>query len=191
MTNVDNERLAARGRTFNMHETYDQLVKPIEDQLIRAVWGITQNPEDAEEALQEALEGIWRKLDRIERHPNPRALMLRIAINAGYDVLRRRARRLRRQALAELITRPKPAAPDDLLARKEQESVILRAIARLSRNQSEAVMMRLVQHQSYGEIAEVLGCSAATARKHVERGRQKLRSILAHLAPHRKEAGTP
>ena len=167
-----------------MHQEYNRLIAPIENQMLRSIWGVTQNADDAEEALQEALEKVWRKLSRIQRHPNPHALVLRIAINSAYDALRRRIRRERRRALAEVMLRhTPPVLPEEALARKEQESAVLRAIGRLSRNQSKAVMMRLVQGHSYGEIAEILGCSAATARKHVERGRRRLQELLVHLAP--------
>ena len=46
---------------FEEQENYEKLIRPIEDQMLRSVWGITQNAEDAEEAFQDALAVIWRK----------------------------------------------------------------------------------------------------------------------------------
>ena len=71
---------------------YENLIGPIEQQMMRSVWRITRDPDDADDALQEALERIWTRLSRIQRHANPRALILRICVNAAYDVLRRNAR---------------------------------------------------------------------------------------------------
>ena len=166
------------------HREYERLIGPIEDQMIRAVWGITQDPEDAEEAFQDALSVIWRRWHRIQRHPNPHALVLRICLNAAYDLLRKKIRRRRREALAEIRTAVQSLTPAESLDSRERESAIFRAIGQLSRNQATAVFMRLVQGRSYDEIAQVLGCKSATVRKHVERGRDRLRELLAPIAPH-------
>lgn len=173
-----------------MSSDYERLIAPLEDRLMRGIWSITQNADDAEEAMQETLEKIWRKWDRIERHPNPQALIMRMAINTAYDAVRRRMRRERRQALAELTLWRHTASPEEKMSRQEEESEIAHAIGNLSRHQSAAVLMRLVQGLSYPEIAETIGCSAATARKHVERGRQRLQGLLRHLAPRGRKGET-
>jgi RNA polymerase sigma factor (sigma-70 family) len=180
-------RVGGVGRLSDQHQDYQALIAPIEDQMIRAVWGITQDAEEAEEAFQEALGQIWRKLDRIRRHENPHALILRICLNSAYDVLRKKARRRRRELLTEIRAVSKAPSPSEALASCERESAILRAIGRLSRSQATAVFMRLVQDRSYDEIAQVLGCKDSTVRKHVERGRERLRELLAPLAPHFQE----
>ncbi|HUG68297.1 MAG TPA: sigma-70 family RNA polymerase sigma factor, partial [Pirellulaceae bacterium] len=64
--------------------------------------------------------------------------------------------------------------PSDHLSRMETREAIMDAIARLSRNQAVAFVMRAIQEQSYEEIAAGLGCAEATARKHVNRARDRL-----------------
>jgi RNA polymerase sigma-70 factor (ECF subfamily) len=73
--------------------------------------------------------------------------------------------------------------PADELANKEQRAEIASAISRLSRHQAVATLMRIVEEQSYEDIAAALGCAPATARRHVARGRERLRVLLAHLTP--------
>jgi RNA polymerase sigma-70 factor (ECF subfamily) len=190
------ERLEASGfrlrfdrREINLdanHQDYESLIRPVEDQMIRSVWRIVGDPEDFDEAFQEALTTIWKRLKRIRRHPNPRCLILRICINAGYDVLRRKARRLRREGLEAIpadLPDPAPSAVERL-RRQEERIEILHAIGRLSRNQALAVVMRFGQEMSYQEVSEALGCREVTARKHIARARVRLRRLLAHLAPY-------
>ncbi len=162
---------------------YDALIRPIEDQMMRSIWRVTQNADDAEEALQEALGVVWRKLERIKRHANPHALILRICLNASHDVLRKRHRQRRREERYQAEKTRRPVTPDEVAQSKERERAILRAIGTLSQNQAAAVTMRLVQGESYETIASTLGCKANTARKHVARGRERLRQLLAPLAP--------
>lgn len=58
---------------------------------------------------------------------------------------------------------------------------MLRAIARLPRQQAAAVLLRIVQEQSYEAVAKALDCSETTARIHVSRGRARLSRWLAPL----------
>ncbi len=172
----------------NYYRDYETLIAPIRDQMIRVVWQVTQDEEDAEEAMQEALAVLWRKFDRVCTHDNPQALVLRICHNAAYDVLRRKIRRRKRQEFfQQFLPRGKASRPDHIVAGREQESIILRAIAQLSRQQSVAVLLRLVQERSYTEIAEILGCTEVTARKHVARGRERLRERLPRMLDLRPE----
>lgn len=164
---------------------YERLIRPIEDQMLGSIWRVLRNGADADDALQEALVTIWRRLARIRCHPNPHALILRICADAACQTLRRSLRRRRREDVGpalETVAHGNPSPPEQL-AEWERHLEIMRAMARLSRHQAVAVVMRLVQQQSYEEIAAALGCREVTARKHVARARQRLCSLLAHLAP--------
>ena len=86
------------------------------------------------------------------------------------------------EAIPDRIADPSPSALENAL-RQEQRTEISRAIGRLSRNQAQAVLMRVVQDEPYSSIAQALGCSEATARTHVARARTRLAELLSHLAP--------
>ncbi len=95
---------------------YERLIAPIEDRMMRAVWRISRDPGDAEDAFQEALLTVWKWWDRIRAHPNPHPLVLHICIHAAYDVLRRKVRQgkwLEAVAIPEDDCLPTRAAPSD------------------------------------------------------------------------------
>ena len=48
---------------------------------------------------------------------------------------------------------------------------------------AQAILLRLVEEMPYAEISEAMGCSEATARVHVKRGRENLQERLADLQP--------
>ncbi len=173
----------------DLQQTYDQIVRPIEDRMIRSIWRVVRNPEDAEDAMQDALVTVLKQWDRIRRHPNPQSLVLKICLDAAYDATRRRVRQAR---IVELSQGPVEQAdvsplPAETILGREQYAEIVAAIHRLSRRQAAAMLMRAVQGQTYEEIAAVLGCTEATARKHVARSRQRLRTWLANLDPSKAE----
>jgi RNA polymerase sigma-70 factor (ECF subfamily) len=172
---------------------YERLIAPIEDRMMRAVWRLSRDPGDAEDAFQEALLTVWKRWDRIQLHPNPQALVLHICINAAHDVLRRKVRRgkwLEAGAIPENI--PDSAASTlQNISGAEESAQVLRAIALLSKNQARAILMHAVEELPYGDIAAAMDCRESTVRKHVARARARLRTLLAHLIPAvRQEEGS-
>jgi RNA polymerase sigma-70 factor (ECF subfamily) len=165
---------------------YDRLIRPIERQMKSSVWRILRDADDAEDAIQEAVTRVWTRIDRVERHSNPHALILRICANAAWDILRRKSRR-RHVDLDSLPVEPAAATPlpGDALLRRERQAQLLRAIGRLARRQACATLMRFVQEQSYEAIAAAMGCRESTVRVHVNRGRARLQKLLAPFNPFR------
>lgn len=164
---------------------YDDLIRPVESMMMRSIWRILRQKEAAEDALQDALTVVWRKRRAVARHPNPKALILKIAIDAAYDALRRSRRRLRHEAPglpAGAVDRSASGVERDWEASSLRASV-LEAMAGLPRRQAMAAHLRLVEEQPYPDIALAMGCSEATVRIHVMRARTALTERLADLRP--------
>lgn len=165
---------------------YERLIGPIESRLIRTIWGIVRDPDESQDALQDALAVIWRRWDRLQRHPNPEALVIRICINAAYDALRRRQRRVRWFGTESVPADPPDPAPSALqaVAGAETQVRVRQAIASLPRNQATAIVMHAVEDIPYEGVAAAMRCREVTVRTHVARARAKLRVLLADLVPH-------
>jgi len=179
---------AVENREFD----YDVLVRPLEPRMMRSIWRIVRQREAAEDALQDALTVVWKKRAAIARHPKPEALILRIAVTAAYDAVRKTRRLLRREVHG--LTDP-PAdggatsTAEGMIEDHELRSAVLAAIGRLPRRQATAVLLHVLEERSYEDIARAMGCSESTARVHVMRGRAGLARRLSRLLPGR--AGGP
>lgn len=163
---------------------YEHIIRPIEQQMLRAVWRITQDADTADDAFQEAMTQIWQRLPRIRAHPNPSALVLRMCTNIACDVVRKKLRRIsREQSRATAgVDRSQPEVTASILSNERREQVQA-AIARLPEQQACAVTMRFLLYCPYEEIAQALQCAEPTARVHVMRGLDRLRELLAPLSP--------
>ena len=160
-------------------ELYERLISPIENRMIRIVARILRDPEDAADVFQEVLALIWAKLERIDRHPNPHAYIIRICITRSYDALRKRARRRRLEIHLENIkTKIWPHSSRGYIKEAERATAIREAIGMLPKNQGHAVLLRIVDDSPYDSIADVLGCSEATARSHFSKGKARLVKLL-------------
>jgi RNA polymerase sigma-70 factor (ECF subfamily) len=170
---------------MDQRSEYERLIAPIENRMIRCVWRIVRDPDDAEDALQDALLTVWKRWGQVRKHPNPHALILRICINSAHDMLRHKARRgkwLEAGAIPENIPDSSPSAAQGISG-AEQGAQVLRAIGCLSKNQARAILMHAVEEIPYGDIAAAMDCREVTVRKHVARARARLRTLLSHLIP--------
>lgn len=163
-------------------ELYERLISPIEKRMIGIVARIVRDPEDAADVFQDVLALIWAKLDRIDRHPNPHAYIIRICITRSYDALRKRSRRRRREVrLESMQTKIWPDLSLGYLRQGDRVATIREAIATLPPNQGQAVLLRVMEDSPYDAIANVLGCSEATARSHFSKGKARLVNLLGEL----------
>lgn len=161
---------------------YERLLMPIKDRMINTVARIVRDPEETEDVFQEVLALIWHKLEWIDRHPNPHAYILRICITRSYDAVRKRTRRRRREIRLESIKAMfLPTHPQDPLEEKDRAAAVRCAISMLPANQGQAVLLRAIEGSSYHVIADVLGCSEATARSHFSKGKARLAKIFSEL----------
>lgn len=161
-------------------QLYRELIEPIEGRMIGVVLRIVGDADDADDAMQEALARVWKLLPRIHQHPNPQGYVMRICMTSAYDQLRRRGRLAARESPLDDSAEPaEPPAQRDGLHAAEAEAALLEGLRALPEAQRRAVLLRLVQEESFETIALELGCSGATARSHYSKGRARLRTLLS------------
>ena len=168
---------------------YDEMIAPMEATMMRSIWRVVRNTDLAEDCLQDALAAIWKKRFQIRLHPNPPALILKICLNTAYDSLRKLERVRRHTDLSRLDNAPAPREDntDRGLEAREIEAQVQQAIRRLPRKRALAVMMRLIQEESFEAIAQALDCSEVTVRIHISKGRAQLRKWLSPLRESRRQ----
>jgi RNA polymerase sigma-70 factor, ECF subfamily len=164
---------------------YSELIAPIEERMKRTVARIVHDPEDAADALQNALASLWNNLEAAHRHPNPHAYILAICIYSSYDTIRKRSRLSQRHISLDEVTGTElassMASPDIHALDNEKERVVTLAVASLPPQQALAVFLRLVEGESFHVIAETMGCREATVRSHVSKGKAGLRELLVDM----------
>lgn len=81
-------------------------------------------------------------------------------------------------SLSDRLEDPGPT-PDDRLASKETQKLVQAALARLSPELREAVILRDLQDFDYKEIAQVLRVPEGTVKSRINRGRTELARLLS------------
>jgi RNA polymerase sigma factor (sigma-70 family) len=127
----------------------------------------TVGPQDADDCLQETLISALRAYPRLRADSNVRAWLFTIARNKALDEHRARARRPVPVAAGLDSATSAPADSAD--------AELWDAVRDLPPKQRAAVVLRFVNDLPHRDIATVLDCSEAAARRSLHEGLAKLR----------------
>jgi len=151
-------RAAANGDVAALGHLYDQLLAPI----YRYIAVRVRRREDAEDLTQLVFERIVAGLPRYRPGRSPfAAWVFRIARNAVIDHVRRERPTEQLDPVHDL---PHGEEVEAITLRGEQIRELRRAIATLTPDQQEAIVLRFVAGLSAEEAARVMGRRAGTVR---------------------------
>jgi RNA polymerase sigma factor (sigma-70 family) len=174
---ADESALVARALAGD-HDAYALLVRPHERVAYRVAAAITGWNAAAEEATQNAFVKAYRSLPRFRVGAAFRPWLLRIVVNEAHNVLRTERRHVRLAArAAERHDVSIAGADETLLAREEVEAVTV-ALARLSRADRLAVVLRYFAELPDAEAAALMRISKAAYRVRLVRARKRLQALL-------------
>lgn len=129
------------------------------------------SPDDAADAVQEALLRAWLALPRFRAGSLFSTWLYRICVNSAHD---QRARRSPEVAEVEDLL----ADPRDRFAERELSDELGSALAALDETQRTVVVLYDVLGCSYAEIAEITGSAEGTVKSRLFRGRRELAERL-------------
>jgi RNA polymerase sigma-70 factor (ECF subfamily) len=153
------------------------------------IQNMIKNEADAWDLSQEVFLKVWKALPKFEARAKFSTWLYRITHNVVYDWLRRRkidsAGEFDDSVLKEAdiavgsLTSPNSVErPDEALAHSELGQRIEAALATLSAEHRETVLLREVQGFDYKEIAKVMECSLGTVMSRLYYARKKLQTLL-------------
>jgi RNA polymerase sigma-70 factor (ECF subfamily) len=137
------------------------------------------NAEDARDTLQETFVKCWRHRHDLAEVENLRAWVFRVALNAGRDMRtsawRRRSRPLDKRETTLAVSDPGPEAN---AARREQLSLVRRALRQLRPEEQEVFLLRQNGQMTYGQIAQAIQIPLGTVKTRMRLALTKLRKVL-------------
>ena len=150
---------------------------------IRAVcWRILNNEADTEDATQNALISIARRIDTFDGRSAISTWIYRIATNAAIDELRRRQRRPIPSSAEHFLTMV-DSSPEREMAAIDTADYLNAALSQIPEEFRLALILRDVADLDYEEIGRVLGIPGGTVRSRIARGRSRLADIVGNSSP--------
>ncbi|MCP5536942.1 MAG: sigma-70 family RNA polymerase sigma factor [Akkermansiaceae bacterium] len=172
---------------------FDRLVTKHRGKIYAMIFNMVKNDADAWDLSQEAFIKAWKALPGFEARARFSTWLFRISHNVVYDWLRKRriegdgelndevfdANRIDAGAAT---APPHNIRPDEALEQSELQQQIAAAIAKLSEEHREVILLREVQGLDYKEIAEITENSVGTVMSRLHYARKNLQ---AYLGPQR------
>jgi len=169
---------------------FEQLVKRYDAKLLRIAQNVTKNPEDAEEAVQEAFFKAYQKLDQFQGHAKFSTWLIRITLNESLMKLRKQ-----RAILEPLVDndvdadsdgerRPFDVAdwapnPEMLYRVSEFREILITSLQRLSPALKVVFVLRDIEEHSQRETSEILNLTETAVKTRLSRARLQLREDLS------------
>ena len=158
-------------------ETFKQHVLPLKDKLFRFALHLLQNVQEAEDAVQDVMAGIWAKRAEWPQWNSIPAYCMTAARNNCLDRLRRRRTNAVR-AEAVLHLKNPDGDPYEQVTSKEMIARIRQCMDALPPNQQQVVRLREMEGFSYNEIAQVLDMTLEQVKVNLHRGRNAIKKTI-------------
>ncbi|MGR4064230.1 MAG: sigma-70 family RNA polymerase sigma factor [Vulcanimicrobiaceae bacterium] len=145
---------------------------------------LTQNEADARDLTQEAYIRVYRAWRSFQPGTSFLSWIYRIVTNLHRDELRRRKGRYQEEIPEDNApqafggSRPLAVEPIDDYVESQLSEPVSKALAALSPDQRQVVVLADIEEFSYQEIAEIAGCSIGTVRSRLHRARHQLRKLI-------------
>jgi RNA polymerase sigma-70 factor (ECF subfamily) len=180
--NDDDRRLIAdclSGR----RDAFGELVSRYQARLYNAALRLVLTPDDAADVVQDAFLNAYLSLHSFKGDAEFFTWLYRIAFNAAISLKRKKRPSVSLEANAG-EARIDPVDPSDYvrpgvaLERTEDERQLAAAIARLSPEHREVLLMKDIDGLKYEDIADILRVPIGTIRSRLHRARIELRDLL-------------
>jgi RNA polymerase sigma-70 factor (ECF subfamily) len=161
---------------------YASITSAVYGHLQQVAYRVLRDPDLAEDATQEALIRVWRKLPRLRDPSRFEAWSYRFLINACADEARRQ-----RRALPTIQAKLEGSAPDET-GRIGDHDLLEHAFEQLSFDHRSVIVLHHYLDLTLEATAETLGISLGTAKSRLHRAMTKLREAMRVQAPERIRA---
>jgi RNA polymerase sigma-70 factor (ECF subfamily) len=180
--NDDDRRLIAECLA-GKRDAFGELVTRYHARLFNAALRLVQSPEDAADVVQDAFLNAFQSLHTFKGDAEFFTWLYRIAFNTAISLKRKKRPTVsleanRGEAGIDPDDPSEYVKPGSAIERTEDERQLAVAIARLSPEHREVLLMKDIEGLKYEDIAELLAVPIGTIRSRLHRARLELRELL-------------
>jgi len=173
-----NEEALVRRAVGRDAEAFGDLYMRYLDKIYRYVFYKVGSEKRAEDLTEQVFLSAWEAIEDYEPRGYPFSSWLyRIAHNAVVDHYRTKKDESPLDSVAFTLA-DESLGPEETLMKKRQVSRLLEALAHLSEDKQELIILRFVEGLSHAQVAEILGKSEVACRVMQHRVLSRLSDVL-------------
>ncbi|WHY19795.1 RNA polymerase sigma factor [Paenibacillus sp. G2S3] len=157
-------------------ERYVFIVRVFQTPIYRYCYRLLENKQDAEDAVQDILVKGYQSIHQYKSQMNFSAWLYRIAYHHCLNLLRRR--RLQKRVMSIFKPEFMSASPEQELDDRLFNPSLSTALAQLSLEERNMLVLRVFEEKSYAEISEILGVSPNALTKRMNRIKLKVQEAM-------------
>ncbi len=155
---------------------FEELYRAYHPRLTRFVLNMTRRPTLTEEVLNDTMLVVWNRPDSYNGRSKLSTWIFAIAYRKALKAMRRQDVPLEDQQ-AEL-RQSDEVSPEDGLEQRQQQQILLGALAGLSKDHRTVVDLSYFHEMGYREIADIMDCPVDTVKTRMFHARRQLRTRL-------------
>jgi RNA polymerase sigma-70 factor, ECF subfamily len=171
---VEDRDLITKARRGNV-EAYNLLISRWDRRIFNYLLRLVKNREDAMDLSQDVFLKAYQNLAKLEDPSRFSPWLYRIAHNEAYSLLRKN------RPESEMGEERAEAVPGRRMMPIEVGLAIETAMARLTEDQREAVVLKIYEGFKFEEMSEVLGCPVSTVKSRLYTALDLLKISLAPM----------
>lgn len=156
----------------------ERLVNTHQSEVYRLALSILDDPNEAEDAVQEVFVSALRSLDSFRGDSSFKTWLFRVAINVCRSRYRRDQSRGRLRQVLQSLFRSDQPGPESEAIRHEADSALWQAVRALDEKHRIPIILRYYHDLPVAEIAEMLGIPVGTVHSRLNHARERLRTRL-------------
>lgn len=184
----DDDELVLRLKTGEQ-EAYRNLVRQYQKRLFSIAYGITLDPEDSAEIVQEVFLKVYQRIHTFKGESKLFTWLRRITVNQSLNWQRRWRRRFRwhHQSLEKddnydsVSLSTNADSPERAYLQQESNAILNEGLKTLPEDARTVFMLKEIEGLSYDEIGTILGIKKGTVSSRIFYARKKLKENLSAL----------
>ncbi|MFQ5822683.1 MAG: RNA polymerase sigma factor [bacterium] len=172
-------------------DAFKKLFEQYHKRVLHLAFRLCSNIQDAQDITQDVFLKVYKEISNFQAGSNFFTWLYRITVNLYLDKSRKRKRREKYQAkayfdsskdvLSKTVLEQRSNALNQQILQEELQHLLQLALNQIKPKLRTVIVLRDIEGLSYGEVAQIVGCSEGTISSRLNRGRKKLKHILSQM----------
>lgn len=189
ISQIDDMALVQRSKQGDL-AAFEMLFTRYQKRIYNLIYRMVGNEQDAGDLTQEVFVRVYNSINTVKSDSSFAAWIRTVAVNICRDFFRKRGRTIKADSVDEKLNFNGDEIerdiadwthnPESLLEKKELQDAVSKAIASLSHQHKEVVVLHHIEGLDVNEIAKDLDIPAGTVKSRLARAREELKRKLGH-----------